>query len=197
MLVDLQFKIIQRRESRNQANTDFWTEVQDGNTFVSHLEVREKAKPEKHSLAIASRIGQGVYYSFCLDNFLDDYSDHRTRKDQPFWPFSLLCESRDLREMASGKHPPVYGNTDNLQQIHRRCRKYWTSDRHFVLLIHEVSKEHNAGWRWHKNGGYYGKHKPKCEHIGDEPKITKILHFNFIEVIKREREAGEVFASLI
>ncbi len=76
-----------------------------------------------------------------------------------------------------------YGSADTIEQIVKHhanliadpLKKYVLS---VTLLLRDVDKS----WRWHKNGQYIGTRQPQAEHLGDEPEITEVIMYEFIEV---------------
>ena len=77
-----------------------------------------------------------------------------------------------------------YGVCDTPEQFIERYRYAIEKDsRILVILFHEVTKEEDPFWRWHKWGTYIGRQHPMCEHIGDEPVIEKVYSFSVYEIV--------------
>lgn len=79
-----------------------------------------------------------------------------------------------------------YGTADNIEQILEHhvdlvadpLNKYVLS----VTLLLKEQEPKSGGWRWHKNGTYIGTLKPQCEHLRDEPEISEVLMYEFLQI---------------
>ena len=78
---------------------------------------------------------------------------------------------------------PVYGVVDNASQILENIPDL---DGNKIVIMSPVfsdkTKPH-TGWRWHKNGHYYGVQNHSWEHLNDEPDIEMIYIFTVYKVI--------------
>lgn len=78
-----------------------------------------------------------------------------------------------------------YGSADSVEQIlEHGVRLAQDKERRFVVQVFAISKEHDGGYRWHKNGPYIGNKERSCEYLADEKDINQIVQFSFIELKK-------------
>lgn len=75
-----------------------------------------------------------------------------------------------------------YGVADNIQQVLDNFPELVTSERLYVVEYCVLTPKDNPGWRWHKNGTYYGKQKSSYEHLGEETEVTEIISFHIHEI---------------
>lgn len=177
MLCDIKFKEPPKHPGLISQSCDLSNGGIEITTQYSNLD-----KPE--TLRVCYRIAPGIYYSWVLRAMLSAVSNYQECCSYERWPWGHFGKKADF----GMRSPPPYGSADNLKQIYRRCRKYWQEpNRHFILTIHWITKKDDPDWRWHKNGPYLGIQKPKCEHIGEEPRIDSVLSFEFLEI---ELKAG-------
>lgn len=131
------------------------------------------------------RIETGIYCGSNIHLWIEGYTSY---KEIPQWKrWDTPTKSLDFKKFNEELN--IYGGgfgvSDNLDQIKEVWKVYW-SERKFVLEIYEVYKEHQpprGGWRWSKWGPYIGKREPKAEYLADEPEITEVMIFGFIEVV--------------
>lgn len=78
-----------------------------------------------------------------------------------------------------------YGMVDSLEQIFEIYPEIKQSERKFIIAINEVRREDqepNGGFRYHKNGVYYGKQNPEHEYLYDDTHIEKIILYHIYEI---------------
>lgn len=81
--------------------------------------------------------------------------------------------------------PPSYGMVDDFSQILVRWPQIEESFKKLIVVGQTISKEAqgNQGFRFHKNGEYYGTQR--ClgyEYFGDEPYMGDVILFHIWEV---------------
>ena len=77
-----------------------------------------------------------------------------------------------------------YGVADNIQQVLDNFPELITSEKLYVVEYHTLTPKDSPGWRWHKNGHYYGKQKSSYEHLGEETEVTEIISFHIHEIVE-------------
>lgn len=125
------------------------------------------------------RISLGIYRQLSYDipalklwyEFPHDYPEYpNTIEERLKWMMKQFQEKTHIQEFGSCDSPAQFKKTDNYRIIQQ-------SPFSFIVLLHQITKEDSPGYRWHKNGAYLGKKKPRAECLGDEPRIKSIWQF--------------------
>lgn len=103
--------------------------------------------------------------------FRHQYPEFQGDVDSRMAVFRELCETNT--------HYTEYGSCDSLEQF-RETDVYGILHKlphQFIVMFRYMTKEHYAGYRWHKNGPHIGLKEPQYESFGDETEIDSIYHF--------------------
>ena len=217
MLIDLEWT---RKYVDRQDNASWLTNWEtDGNSLVVTWEFPDEiiagGMEKTHRWLIGERVGNGIYFTGA--NFHNDvrtYTDWEEEINTPdrqsyrtwseyddklkangFDHDDRWEELRQKANMDSVKFNPTYGHADNLKQILKKGRYFTKCDLPYVLSLRVLTPQNNPGWRWHKNGMYYGTKWKDCrgEHLGDTPQIDFIIQFNFVLLKKKSDENSGKF----
>lgn len=94
------------------------------------------------------KYGNGMYGAVCFDEML--------------WNRQIYEKSYDL-DLPFNE----YGLVDSVDQFYEKFGKILEDDpRPFVVGFYDLQKD--SGFRWHKEGPYYGNGTPTREYIGEE-----------------------------
>ncbi len=79
---------------------------------------------------------------------------------------------------------PCYGVADSIEQfLELYASKIVLDPRGCCVGFTTVTKAEQSpsgGWRWHKWGGYVGKHTPQYEYLYNEPDIESVVTFSVL-----------------
>lgn len=104
------------------------------------------------------------------------------------WPHDKAVWALDdpdarLAAMRAQGFRSDFGSADDLTQVLDRYPDLATSADHYLLTYQTFTRESAPHWRWHKNGPYIGTQEPQAEHLGDEPRIDRIISWEVWAVL--------------
>lgn len=123
------------------------------------------------------KVSKGIYINagHNMSNFLDE----TWQRD-----YSREAINEKIKLLMSGEEVlPEYGVCDSVEQFIELFHEKLESDKQneYVVGLTCVRKDEQSpegGWRWHKWGEYFGKHKSKCEYLYDEVGIDEVWCFS-------------------
>ena len=99
-----------------------------------------------------------------------------------------LCESMDrmISWLDSPEYIPDYGMCDDDEQFLRRFPHIVSCEQKYIItfsLIDKASEPETGGFRFHKNGQYYGEQQCEgYEYFAHEPHMTHVCAFHVYRV---------------
>lgn len=140
------------------------------------------------------RHSQGIYTG-CGFNF-----DHLLAPGQGFVHFWQMEEAERIRDTEGlqaafaamrSYEIPEYGVCDSPEQFLEKFGDKLREDQNFeyavgITCVRKDDQPQSGGWRWHKWGGYIGKHTPQYEYLYDEDGIDEVHTFSVLR-----RRCGE------
>lgn len=125
----------------------------------------------------------GVYYSDADEMEIHFWANQEPEYYKFFHKYDM--ENMTAKErIAKIDNAWTFGVADNEEQV----IEFYNANRdgHFhgnhVILLREIVKGNNGGWRWHKWGNYIGTQRPMFEYLDDEPEIDRVLCFSIYKV---------------
>ena len=118
----------------------------------------------------------GVYYSNADDNEI-----HLWCKQEPYWYNFFHKADTSLNAMHNAWNFGVADNAEQVVAYYNANEDGYFHGNH-VILLREIVKGKDGGWRWHKWGRYIGTQNPQCEYLADEPEIEKVVCFSIYKV---------------
>jgi len=94
------------------------------------------------------------------------------------WANMSSCETKEMQSLNS------YGIVDSPDQL-LSLYDFETDPRKFVISLRQLDRlnEEHGGFRYRKNGSYYGIQKPESEYLFDDKHINTIFTFHIYEFI--------------
>jgi len=190
---------------------DFIPFTEDQKAFYrDHMEKINKDHPEDPyptELSHPPRLGRGIYHASnfvtqsvvqkvvedvpphldytlnrgedALRNYLGSYRAYKRQMDKLYSQKYKRGPYRDFMSLGA------YGLCDSPEQLLELYPHLDDDGTPRFLTFHKISREHQhptGGFRYHKNGKYVGKQRPRCEYLYDDDHIDFICSFHVYRV---------------